>query len=399
MTSRERFRKAVSFKEPDRVPIESNSTVSTLHEVAYKKLIDYLGYEEDKIIISCPTQRAVQSSERVLQRLSVDTRVIYANAPSNWKYEEQPDGSWKDEFGTFMRKCGLYCDIEKPILKNASLNDIKKYKFPDPTDPVRFEGLKDKAKEMYEKTNYAIVAGNQFAIYYIAWVLRGIQQFTEDIVLNPKLANYLMEKIVDWNIKFLDSYLTAIGEYVEYVWIVDDWGVQSGPFISPEMFRETIVPKFKKISDFIKTKTSAKIMMHTCGATYWMLNDLIEMGVDMVHPVQANASGNEDPRILKRDFGGKIVIHGNTNNQGVFHKSKEEVIADALYRIKYLAPGGGYIFSSGHNIQANMSPENILALFDTALEYGTYPINIEKIDNKLQELSRIKPEIKNQIKI
>jgi len=399
MTPRERFRKAVNFIEPDRVPIECNSTVSTIHEVAYKNLIDYLGYKEDEIVISCPTQRVVQVSEQVLQRLGVDTRVIYANPPSNWKYEEQPDGSWIDEFGTVMRRCGLYCDIGEPILKNSTFSDIKNFKFPDPTDPTRFDGLKEKTREMYEKTDYAIVAGNQFCIYYTAWVLRGIQQFIEDVVLKPDMASYLMDKIVEWNIAFLDGYLSAIGDYVEYVWVVDDWGVQRGPFISPEMFRETIVPRFKKMTSFIRSKTKAKIMMHTCGATYWMMADLIEMDIDMVHPVQANAAGNEDPERLKKDYGKKLVFHGNTNNQGVFHKSREEVIADALYRIKYLAPGGGYIFSSGHNIQVNMLPENILALFDTALEYGKYPIDIERIDEKLQELAVSKPIIRSQIKM
>lgn len=124
----------------------------------------------------------------------------------------------------------------------------------------------------------------------------------------------------------------------------------------------------------------------------WVMEDLIDIGVDIVQPLQANAAGNEDPEKLKKDFGDRIVFHGNTNNQGVFHKSKEEIIADALYRIKHLAPGGGYIFSSGHNIQANMAPGNILALFETAREYGSYPIDTERID---EELKRLKAEVSN----
>jgi len=160
-----------------------------------------------------------------------------------------------------------------------------------------------------------------------------------------------------------------------------------------------MVPRFKKIIDFIRSKTKAKICFHTCGSTYWAIPDFIDMGVDILHPMQPNTTGNEDPEKLKREFGTKIVFHGNTNNQGVFHKSKEEIIADALYRIKYLAPGGGYIFSSGHNIQANMLPENIVAFFNTAKEYGKYPIEIDKIDNKIREIVEIKPEIRDHIKI
>jgi uroporphyrinogen decarboxylase len=211
------------------------------------------------------------------------------------------------------------------------------------------------------------------------------------------MSAYLMDKIVDWDIAFLDGYLDEVGDYVEWVWVVDDWGVQDGPFISPKMFEEELVPRFKKIIDFIKSKVDVKICYHTCGATYWALDYFIDLGVDILHPMQANAKGNEDPERLKREYGDKFVFHGNTNNQGVFHKSKEEVIADALYRIKYLAPGGGYIFSSGHNIQANMSPESIVAFFNTAQKYGVYPIDIQKIDEKLRELAAMRPVIKTQI--
>ena len=116
------------------------------------------------------------------------------------------------------------------------------------------------------------------------------------------------------------------------------------------------------------------------------------MGVDVIQPVQANARGNENAERLKREYGKRIMFHGNTNNQGVFHRSPEEVMADALYRIRHLAPGGGYIFSSGHNIQGNMPPENILAFFNTAKEYGTYPIDTARIDAELEELASLRPE-------
>jgi uroporphyrinogen decarboxylase len=331
--------------------------------------------------------------------LGVDTRVLYAKPGANYVYEEKPDGSWVDEFGTGMRRCGLYCEIYEPVLKNASLSDAKRYKFPDPRDPARFSGLRERAQKLYANTGYALTAGNQFAIYYIAWVLRGIQRFTEDSMLEKQLYFYIMDKIVDWNIDFLDGYIKAVGDFVEWFWVVDDWGVQFGPFISPKMFKEDMVPRFKKIIDFIKSKTKAKICYHTCGSTYWAIPDFIDMGVDILHPMQPNASGNEDPEKLKREYGGKIVFHGNTNNQGVFHRSREEIIADALYRIRYLAPGGGYIFSSGHNIQANMAPENVVAFFHTAKEYGDYPIDTKKIDDKIRELAEMKPIIKDQIKV
>lgn len=253
--------------------------------------------------------------------------------------------------------------------------------------------MKEKAINLYENTDYALVGGDGLTVYYMAWVLRGMQQFTEDTIVNTDFANYLMDAIVDWNIAFLDESLAQIGDFIEIQWLADDWGVQAGPFISPKMFRETVVPRIEKLINIINRKTQAKICYHTCGSTYWLLDDLIKMGVDIVHPLQANAEGNEDAERLKREYSNRIVFHGNTNNQGVFHKSRNEVIADALYRIKHLTPGGGYIFSSGHNIQANMPPENIMALFETALEYGKYPIDVKNINKELQRLTEENPEI------
>ncbi len=386
MTSRERIKTAINHREPDRVPIDNGGVVSGMHEVAYRNLLAYLGMT-DEIVIYDAVQRLARVKDEVLDLLGVDTRYLYANPPSFWKFEEKPDGSWVDEFGTGYERSEFYCDYQHPVLADATFEDIKRYTFPDPRDSARFEGLREQARNLYEKTDYALISGNLQAVYYICWVLRGMEQFMVDTVSNRECAEYLLDRVLDWNMAFVDEYLSAIGDFIEYHWIGDDWGVQNGPLVSPKMFKELVAPRFKKLIDFVKSRTDAKVIYHTCGSTDWVMEDLIEIGVDIVQPLQANAAGNEDAARLKSMFGDRMVFHGNTNNQGVFHKSKNEVIADALYRIRHLAPGGGYIFSSGHNIQANMPPENILALFDTAREYGTYPIDTEKIDAGLTRLT------------
>lgn len=392
MTSRERVRKAINHEEPERVPIDNGGAVSGMHEAAYKKLLTFLGLQ-DRITIYDPVQRLALVKGEVLDRLGVDTRYIFSNSPSFWTFEQKTDGSWTDEFGTGYRRSELYSDYLFPVLRDATMEDIKRYRFPDPTDPARFEGLREKAKELYEKTDFALVGGNIPTVFYLGWVLRGMEQFMMDIVIKKDFACYLMDRIVEWYIALLDGILSEIGEYIEYQWVGDDWGIQHGPLISLEMFRDIVAPRFKKIIDFIKSKTNAKVVYHTCGSTRFIIDDLIEIGVDIVQPLQANADGNEDPALLKRDFGNRIVFHGNTNNQGSFHLNKEMVKADALYRIRHLAPGGGYIFSSGHNIQANMPPENILTLFDTAKEFGEYPIDTERIDDELRRIKKAHPSV------
>ena len=308
MTHRDRIKKAINYEEPDRLPVDNGGVVSGMHEVAYRNLLDHLEME-DNITIYDPVQRLALVKDEILNLLGVDTRYIFANPPSFWRFEEKENGSWNDEFGTGYIRSEFYCDFMYPVMRNATLKDLKEYKFPDPKDTARFEGLREKANRLYEHSDYALIGGNIPSLFYLGWVFRGMENFMMDIVINKDFADYLMDKIVEWNISFLDGYLSEIGDFIEYQWIGDDWGIQNGPLISPDMFKDMVTPRFKKIIDFIKSKTSAKVIYHTCGATYWVMEDLIEIGVDIVQPLQANAAGNEDAARLKRDFGKRIVFH------------------------------------------------------------------------------------------
>ncbi|MBM3702165.1 MAG: hypothetical protein FJW63_04090 [Actinobacteria bacterium] len=357
MNARERVRTTLSHKEPDRVPVDNNPVLSGMHEIAYKNLLKYLNLE-DEIRICDPVQRLAQVKEEVMNILGVDIRYIFPKYPTNYKYLENPDGTFKDEFGTVYKKVGYYADIKIPILRGKSFNEIKAYKFPDPQDKSRFIGLEEKSKELYKNTEFSLWSGYGPSIMYMAWCLRGIEDFMMDIYSEPKIAKYLMDKAVDWGLKFSESLYNEIGQVIDVFWVGDDLGVQNGPLISPIYFRKELMPRFKKIIGFIKSKTKAKCAFHSCGSIYCVLNDLINIGVDVIHPVQTNAKDNYTDR-LKAEFGDRIVFHGGTNNQGVFHKDIHTLTMDTLMRIKDLAPGGGYIFSSGHNIQANMPPENI----------------------------------------
>ncbi|TFG63680.1 MAG: hypothetical protein E4H36_05005 [Spirochaetales bacterium] len=396
MTRRERVKTALNRQEPDRVPIDNNGGVSGMHETAYKNLLSYL-QAEDKLTIYDPTQRLALVRQDIRGFFGVDTWYIGPRAPSFWKYNERPDGSWVDEFGSYYERCGPYTEFVKPVLQNATLEDIKRYKFPNPRDGGRFDGLEEDTRRLFETTDYALVGGLLPNLYYTAWILRGMQQFTEDVMVDPDSTEYLLDKIQEYYTAFADEFLSRAGKYLEIQWVGDDWGLQTAPFLPPRIMKESIVPRFKELISFLKSKTPAKICYHSCGVTSVIMEDFIEMGVDIMHPVQANAVGNENAARLKKVFGNRMMFHGNTNNQGVFHKSREEVVADALYRIRHLAPGGGYVFSSGHNIQGNMPPENILAFFNTAKEYGTYPIDADRIDAKLEELAAANPAVRNSL--
>lgn len=387
MNSRERIKYAINHKEADRVPIDNNGGVSGMHEVAYKNLLNYLSMQ-DEIRIYDPIQRLAEVKDEVKDLLGVDVRYILPNDPSFYKFKIEDNDTFTDEIGAVYKKVGYYYENCFSPFKGKTLDEIKSHQLPDPKDKARFEGLREKASNLHCNTSYSLWAGSINTIFYFAWRLRGMEEFMMDLYADKKIARYIMDMIVDWNMSFFEDYYDKIGDYIDVFWMADDWGTQSGSLIAPDYFRKEVVPRFKKMISFIKTKTAAKCVYHSCGSTRWCIGDLIEMGVDIVQPLQPNAEGNETKGI-KRDFGDKIVIHGGTNNQGLFHKDIYALTIDTLNRIKDLAPGGGYIFSSGHNIQANMPPENIIRLFELAREYGVYPIDIDKINNRIKEEQKL----------
>lgn len=385
MTSRERVRRALGHQEPDRVPIDNNGIVSSIHEVAYRHLLECLGVQEEVVILD-PVQRIVLNSEQILCALQVDTRYLYPNAHEGWTYRENPDGTWTDEFGSIFKKVGYYADCVSPPLRGKSLDEIKRYQFPDPEHASRFTGLREKAKELYETTDYALVSGVMICVDYLRWILRGLQDSIIDIIVNPDITDYLLDAITDWMMAFGGCIMDKIGETIEFFWVGDDWGAQGGPLYSPDDFRRIFKPRLARLIGHLKTRTKAKCAYHCCGSVYWVIEDLIEIGVDLLHPLQPSAHGNEDTSRIKEQYGDRIAFHGATNNQDMFHKSVTELSVDTLTRIKDLSPGGGYIFSSGHNIQANMPAENVLTLFKLGREYGTYPIDNKRIDREIEQL-------------
>ena len=356
-----------------------------MHEIAYKNLIDYLGFKEEIGILD-PLQRLALASENVLKTLDVDTRYIYPNPPSFWKYKEENDGTWIDEFGIKFKKVGYYSDVVEPPLKGKTFDEIKQYRFPDPFDKNRFDGLKEKSKYLYENTEFALVSGAVFDVYCPYWKLRGLEEALIDVSINRSIANYILDKIMDWTISFGSALLDEIGDFIEYWWIADDWGTQQGPLIRPEVFREIFKPRLAKVISYLKSRTNAKCCYHSCGSIYWCIQDLIDVGIDIIHPLQPNAYGNDDTARIKKEFGDKISFHGGTNNQGLFHSNLIDVQIDTLARNRDLAPGGGYIFSSGHNIQPNCPPQNIIGLIDIAKRFGNYPIDIQLINEEISKL-------------
>ena len=276
----------------------------------------------------------------------------------------------------------------RPVLRDKSYAEIKAYKPPDPVHHSRFAGVREKARRLHETTDWSLAAGPIFCLDYMRWVLRGLEQSVADLYENPALAEYMLDEMVDWMSAHGGALLQEIGEYVDLFWVGDDWGAQQCPFYSPEMFRRIFKPRVKKLISSLKRHTKARCAYHCCGSVYWAMEDLIECGVDILHPVQPNAANNGDSVKIKAEFGSRLSFHGGTNNQGLFHGEQKAIELDTLQRLQAFAPGGGYVFSSGHNVQANMSPQNLIAFFAIARDYGKYPIDRRRVAERIVELQK-----------
>jgi len=377
MTPRDRLRMTLNHQEPDRVPIDFGQDFHNgINEVAYRNLLIHLHMDiREPILVYDLMQRLAVVDERVLERFRVDTRYLMANPNEDWEQRVEADGSFEDEWGVYRKRCGYYCENVRSPLADETLEGIARFRFPDPSEKSRFRGLRERAQRLYTTTPYALMAGQAASLYYFSAELRGFERFMGELATDPRLISVLLDRVLEWMMEFTSHYLDEIGDYIEVWWMGDDWGMQTGPIMNPKTFRTLFKPLYRRLIDMVKSKSKAKVCIHTCGATYWILQDLLDVGVDVVHPLQPTAVGNEDPVRIKKDFGNRLSFYSNVANTTVLPEGQPaEVATEVRRKIAALAPGGGYIFSGGHNIQADVPPANIVALFDTAYEAGRYPL-------------------------
>jgi len=374
VTPRERIWMALNHREPDRVPIDMGSWTSSIHIGAYKRLRNYLGIKEGKIEISDVMQQIVKIEENILERFHVDTRNIFLKPAQPWR--KCSKGIYRDEWGIKYTKSANnnYYDMIEYPLAHATVKELDDYPWPDPYDPRRVEGLEKEAKKLYEDTPYAIVlSGFSESLFGLPSWLRGPTQFYMDLVSNKEFVNALLDRILNYWKSLANITLQIVGKYIQVVKLADDLGMQRGPIISPKLYRKLIKPRQRELYTFIKKRTKAKILLHSCGSVYNLIPDFIEIGVDALNPIQVSAK-DMDTKRLKREFGNKLTFWGggcDTQHilpQGTPNQVREEV----RRRIEDLAPKGGFIFTPVHNIQYDVSPENICALYDAALEFGKY---------------------------
>ena len=385
MNSRQRVLTALSHKEPDRVPFDLGGTVLTgIHVKAYRALRDYLGLPRIEPGMLHIVQQLAQVDDEVMERLGVDVKNIAPRSPSDFQLEvkEMEDGRYTcfyDEYkiGWRMPKIGgwYYDMFHHPLGGSITESDVDGYQLPDPTDPARFAGLKEAARKVVEEEQRALVVGNiSGGIFELYLWTRGFQDGYADFIGNPRLAQKILRRFTDLQLAYWEKVFEVLGDMVDVVQLADDFAGQHDMLISPASYRNYLKPLHKEVFDYIHSHSSARIFFHSCGSVRKVIPDLIDIGLDILNPVQVSAAGMDSAE-LKREYGKDLTFWGGAvNTQRIFDErnTPETVREDVKRRLHDLMPGGGFVFATVHNIQGNVPPENIMAMWETLQEYGVY---------------------------
>ncbi len=383
MNSRQRLLTALQHKEPDRIPLDLASTqVTGISVQAYKNLRSYLGLAPIQPVICDAIQQICIPDDDILLKFGVDTRGLWPLTSHNCDFYDQDDGEFLshiDEWGLGYRrhkKHGLWYDLyHSPLAgKPLSAEIIDNHPWPEGGDPKRIAGLRRQATA-FRQAGYAVVLKSVCAgLLEMAIRIRGMEDFLVDLLIDEKNAGHLLDKILQVKLDYWQMALEQLADVVDIIAEGDDFGTQSSQLISLTTFRKTIKPRQQELISFMKKKAAnAYIFFHSCGSIREFLPDFIEMGIDIINPVHITATGME-PKQLKKDFGADIVFWGggiDTQNT-LPHGTPQQVRDEVKRNIEALAPGGGFVFNTIHNIQADVPPENIVAMYEALQEYGIY---------------------------
>ena len=385
MNSRERVITTLNHKEPDRIPFDLGGTVLTgINVKAYTALRDYLGLPQVEPTIVDVVQQLAQVDDDVLARLGVDVKNVAPRSSASYRIEikDMEDGGYTyfyDEYGIGWRMPkvgGLYYDMfDHPLRGHISESDVDLYELPDPRDPARFAGLREAARRVIEEEQRALVVGNLSAgIFEMYLWTRGFIDGYADFIGRPALSQKIMRRFLELQLSYWEKMFDILGDMIDVVQLADDFAGQHDMLISPASYRKHLKPLHKELFDFIRSRSRAKIFLHSCGSIRKVIPDLIEIGLDIINPVQVSAAGMDSAE-LKHEYGRDLTFWGGgVDTQRAFNASHtpDEVREDVKRRIVDLMPDGGFVFATVHNIQSNVPPENIMAMWETLQDYGVY---------------------------
>lgn len=385
MTGRERIALALAHRETDRVPYDQSSRSSAIEEEPYRNLTRCLGLD---LPTRCFIRAHAEIDEPVRCLLGIDTEFIRHFLQPHWKSEGK-DALFIDAWQVpWRRKAGtLYYELDKPPHAGLDYETILKQRWNPLITPETAEALHMKAAELHNNHDSALFSDQIGAgIFERAWYLRGLEEFLVDIMLDKPHVHRYLEKILEHQLEGYTRLFDAIGTYIFGVIITDDFAAQESLLISRELYREMIFPYHRRMLEFFRSH-GIQVIFHSCGAIAPLIPDLLDAGVEILHPIQHTAAGM-NLAALKREYGQDLVLWGGGCDTALLQRGSPAEIRDDVHRtLEILGREGGFVYTTTHCIQPGTPPENILAMAETikGLEPGTLQEYCRDVAGILQE--------------
>ena len=384
MTSRERVLTAINHEEPDRVPLVigvSNATGIKMR--TYQGIKKIIGVQApDNYIYDWPELGTAEIDEETMRRLHSDVRGVLDLEPEATRKrnrEREPHSDYIDSWGSGQTEIvpGDWFPAVHPIPDALTIEDIEAYDgWPDMSDPTRIAHVRETARRLAEENQYAILATPWLLFpFERAYAMQGMEMFLLNMARDGNFARALMEKIAVYCKQLMGLFLEELGDNVDIIKIGDDLGTQESLMISPKMYREILKPIHADFISFIKARTKAKILFHSDGDVATLIDDFIEIGVDILNPIQTSAGTMSDLPALKKRAGRNIALCGGIDTHRILPFGSVAEVRDEVRRVmQILGPGGGCMIGAGHTVMNDVPPENVLAMVDAVEEFGHYPL-------------------------
>lgn len=411
MNSRQRILAAINHKEPDRIPVDLGATPSSgTSAIAYTNLKKHLGIHTGHTRIYDVVQQLAQTEDEILDRFGIDVVDIgrmfndrdedwydiqmadgqTAQYPAWFKPTAKADGSFEAEVeGVVIARMpagGTFYDQTYFPYLDGYPDDFKK--LPDamkmilwaalvhsPWDhaykPDFWDQLRSRTLTLRESTDRALMVVCGCNLFEWGTFLRRMDNFMMDVFVDQDNVRALLDALMEIHMATLEKVCAAVGDIVDILRFGDDLGMDSGPFMSPEIYRDIFKPHHTKLNEYVHKNSQMKTFIHSCGSIYKLLPDMIEAGYDIFNPVQTNCEGM-DPVTLKKEFGSNITFWGGgCDTRAVLNNASPQEVKDHVKeRLEIFSPGGGFVFNTVHNILPEVPPENIIAMFEAIDEFN-----------------------------
>ncbi len=384
MTPRERVLAAINHEEPDRVPIVIGvSNATGIKMKPYREIKKLIGVEApDDYLYQWPELGTARIDEATLRRLHSDVRGVRDLEPAHIlqaNRDRPPHSDYIDSWGSGAMEIAPdeWFPGVHPLLEATTIEEIERYDgWPDMTDPSRVAHVAARARKLAAENEFAILATPWLLFpFERAMAMQGLEAFLLNMGLHPEFAVALLEKIAEQCKALMGIFLQELGDNVDIIKIGDDLGTQQSLMMSPKMYREMLKPIHADYIRFIKERTRAKVFFHTDGDVEPLIEDFIEMGVDILNPIQTSAGKMADLASLKSRYGDRITFCGAIDTHRILpFATPDEVRKEVKRVIQALAPGGGFMLGAVHTVMNDVPAENVLAMVDAVEEFGHYPI-------------------------